>query len=69
MILDSNMKIHRLVESQQVLQSEEGNSFNKQAIYKVGNTVDLERKLGKDSLKKFDFSKIFNQKYPTFNIT
>ena len=69
-ILDSSKKIYHLIESMQVVEADEGvNSFTKEAVYTVDRTVDLEKKLGPKTLNMMNMAKIFNIKWPLYNIT
>lgn len=53
-----------LVESDNSVQA-----FTKKKIYFCDYNIDLEAKLGKQILSGLNFERLFNDKYPFFNIT
>ena len=68
-ILDSQKRILRITESHQIKEDEEGASFSKASGYRIQNAVNLEEKLGAKTMSNLNIAKIFNMRYPQFNIT
>ena len=68
-ILDSQKRVHRIMESLQIAEQEDGLNFQKSSCYKIQNTVNLEEKLGAKMISSMNIANIFNMRYPQFNIT
>jgi len=68
-IIDSQKLIHRIVRTSKLMEAGDGETFQEQNVYTVAQTLNLERKLGKETISKLNLDKIFNEKWPIFNIT
>lgn len=49
--------------------ADEGTQYMNQKSYVIGHTVDIEEKLGQETLGMLNLDKIFNTKWPLFNLT
>jgi len=69
-VIDSSKKIHRLVERHVLVEGVGIDQvFEKKNVYQCVETIDLEKRVGETILNALDLDKIFNEKYPFFNIS